>query len=146
MKLVGVVEDYFDENKGSEAIKPMLIHHPNVNYIFGTNSRSAIGAVSALRELGNHAGQVKVGGWDMDKDVLDLIQKGWVQGSVAQQSAFMTNIIFSILDAKKKGYLYPVDRSFQENGVSAAPDKIVIPVSLVTPENVKAFYPRNAKK
>jgi ABC-type sugar transport system substrate-binding protein len=76
LQLVGVVEDNYDEQKGAPQIKSLLIKYPDVKFIFGAHSRAAVGAVSALRELGYKPGQVSVSGSDTDQDVLDLIKAG----------------------------------------------------------------------
>jgi len=141
LQLVGVVEDDYDERKGAEQIKPLLIKHPDVKFIFGAHSRAAVGAVSALRELGYKAGQVSVSGSDTDQDVLDLIKEGWVQGSVAQQTTYMTAMMFGILEANRLGYLYPKERSFKENGIRPLPENIIVPIILITSENISGFYP-----
>jgi ABC-type sugar transport system substrate-binding protein len=85
---------------------------------------------------------VRVSGWDTDQDVLDLIKDGWVQGSVAQQSTFMTEMMFGILEANRLGYLYPTQRLYKEHGVRPLPDSILVPINLVTPQNVAGFYPK----
>jgi ribose transport system substrate-binding protein len=141
LQLVGVVQDDYDERKGAEQIKPLLIKYSDVSFIFGAHSRAAVGAVSALRELGYKPGQVKVSGSDTDQDVLDLIKEGWVQGSVAQQTTYMTGMMFGILEASRLGYLYPQERSFKENGIRPVPENIVVPITLITSENVSGFYP-----
>jgi ribose transport system substrate-binding protein len=141
VQLVGVVQDDYDENKGAEQIKPLLIKYPDVKFIFGAHSRAAVGAVSALKELGYKPGQVNVSGSDTDQDVLDLIKEGWVQGSVAQQTTFMTEMMFGILEASRLGYLYPKGRAYKENGIRPLPENIVVPVALITSDNVSGFYP-----
>ena len=142
LQLVGVVQDDYDENKGAEQIKPLLIKYPDVKYIFGAHSRAAVGAVSALRELGYKPGQVNVSGSDTDQDVLDLIKEGWVQGAVAQQTTFMTEMMFGILEANRLGYLYPEERSYKQNGIRPLPENIIVPVTLITPKNVSGYFPR----
>lgn len=142
IEVVDVLEDKYDEVLGAELVRAALAKYPDLNYIFGCNSRSAVGTVSALREMGYVAGDVVVTGWDTDRDVLDLINGGWVKASAAQHSSFMTNLAFSILDGISRGSLYPPNRQFQENGVSPVPERIVVPVQLVTKTNVAAFYPR----
>jgi ribose transport system substrate-binding protein len=145
LQLVGVVQDEYDEKKGAEQIKPLLIKYPDVKFIFGAHSRAAVGAVSALRELGYKPGQVNVSGSDTDQDVLDLIKEGWVQASVAQQTTFMTEMMFGILEANRLGYLYPKERSYKESGVRPLPENIVVPIILITSENVRGFYPQKPK-
>lgn len=142
LSIVQTVTDKYDENAGAEKLKAVLTAHPDIKYIFGCNSRSAVGAVTALKELGRAKGSVVVTGWDADKDVLELIRDGWVAASVVQQSSFMTQQAFAILDAKRGGWLYPKNRSLEEHGVRPVPEEIVVPVQLITPQSVQAYYPR----
>jgi ribose transport system substrate-binding protein len=142
LEIVGVIADKYSESVGAEQIRPLLTKHPDIQYIFGCNSRSAVGAVSALRELGFERGKVTVTGWDTDQDVLSLIAEGWVKASVAQNSTFMTQLSFSILEAQSGGWLYPKNRRFEENGVRPLPEKIIVPVQLVTQDNVRGYSPR----
>lgn len=143
LQLAAVLQDHYDERQGADAIKATLLKDKSVKYIFGANSRSAVGAVTALRELGYSPGQVVVTGWDTDKDVLDLIRSGWVQASVAQQSAFMAQLSVEIVRAAREGFLYPPGRQYRENGVRPLPEQIIVPVTLVNAKNVSAFYPIN---
>lgn len=141
LKIVEIVVDKFDESIGTEHLRPLLAKHPDLKYIFGCNSRSAVAATSALKELKFKPGQVTVTGWDADQDVLNLISQGWVKATVYQNSAFMTQVAFNILEARAGGWMYPKNRQFQENGVKSVPDKIVIPVQLVTGSNVSGYLP-----
>jgi ABC-type sugar transport system substrate-binding protein len=142
MEIVGVVADKYSESAGAEQLRPLLTKYPDVQYIFGCNSRSAVGAVSALKELGFEKGKVTVTGWDTDADVLNLISEGWVKASAAQNSSFMTQLCFSILKAQSGGWLYPKNRRFEENGVKPLPEKIIVPVQIVTQENVRGYAQR----
>ncbi|MEW8063287.1 MAG: substrate-binding domain-containing protein [Candidatus Thiodiazotropha endolucinida] len=143
LEIVGTVQDNYSEEEGAKKIKALLVRHPDIKYIFGSNSRSAIGAVTALKEFGAGPGQVKIIGWDSDIDVLDRIKDGWVQRSVFQKSSYMTNLMFSILQSTNKSHLYPHNRSFEENGVPAVPTEIVVPITLITPETVNGYYPKS---
>lgn len=143
MEIVGVIQDSYDETKGADQLKALLVQHPDLKYVFGANSRSAIGAVTAARESGKKPGEILISGWDTDRDVLDLIKEGWVQASVAQQSSFMTSLMFGILEAKRLGFLYPAERPYSAHGIEPVPDTITVPVVVVTPQNVLGFYPRD---
>lgn len=145
LQIVGVVQDNYDEGRGAEQIKALLTRYPDIRYIFGSNSRSAVGAVSALRELHFQPGRVIVTGWDTDRDVLDLIRQGWVSATVAQQSAYMTQVAFNLIDAAHRNYLYPVGRNFQGARIRPVPEQITVPVTVVNRENVGGFYPARAQ-
>lgn len=145
LNIVATVSDGFDAAKGTEQLLPLLAKYPNVAYIFGCGSRAAVGAVAALKQLSYAPGRVTVTGWDYDPDALDLIRDGWIQISAAQNSAYMTQFIFGVLEAKSGGFLYPIDLSFAEHGVRPVPEKVVVPVSLVTKDNYMAYYPKVRK-
>jgi ABC-type sugar transport system substrate-binding protein len=141
LHLVATVEDNYDESTGAQRLRPLLEKHPDVRYIFGCNSRSAVGAVTALRESGREAGSVIVTGWDYDEDVLNFIKSGWVETTVAQRSAFMTQLAFAILQAHRNGFLYPRTIGLAQNGESPLPSEIIVPVTLVDASNADAFMP-----
>lgn len=143
LKVVAVVSDKFDAAVATEQLRPLLTKYPDVAYIFGCGSRSAVGAVSALRELKFKPGQVVVTGWDFDEDTLNLIGDGWVQVSAAQNTSYMTQVAYSILEAKLGGYLYPKNLPFEQHGIRPLPEKTVIPVDLVTKTNRAGYYPQS---
>ncbi len=143
LSVVEVVEDKYDESVGAELLKAALTKQEGVKYIFGCNSRSAIGAVTALKDHSRSKGEVLVTGWDIDKDVLDLVKDGWVVATAAQQSSFMTQLAFSIVEAESEGWLYPRNRSFKASGVRPLPEIITIPIQVVTKDNVTGYFPKN---
>lgn len=143
MELVQMVEDQYDEAKGAEALRALLVREPNIRVIFGCDSRSAIGAATAVRESGRQPGSVVITGWDYDQDNLNLIKQGWVQLTAAQYSAFMTQLSFSILDGFSRGYLYPRRLQLRERGIRPVPEKLEIPVALVDSQNVDGFLPKH---
>lgn len=69
-----------------------------------------------------------------------MIKEGWIQASAAQQSAYMTNLCFTILYLHKHGILYPSSLPWERYGVRPVPEIIKVPIALVTKENVNAFY------
>lgn len=139
LKLVQTVEDKYDEVKGAENIRAILAKVPDVRLILGCDCRSAAGAASALKESGRKPGEVVVTGWDYDPDVLTLIKLGWVRMSTAQYSSWMAQICFSILEAAHYNYLYSDQQRMQKFGCSWVPDKIAVPITLVTRKNVGAY-------
>ncbi len=139
MSVAGTVEDKFDENVGSEQIKALLAKHKDIKAIVGCNSRSAIGAMVALKELGFKPGQVAVTGWDFDNEIVDGIKAGWVHASVAQNSEFMTYLAFTILKGYKDGLLNPTSADAIFKRASSLPDKIVVPVSLIDKQNAEDY-------
>lgn len=131
---VALFEDKYDERIGAEALQPILTKHPDLRAVIGCNSRSALGAATALREAGRQPGQVIVTGWDYDNDLIRLIDQNWAQASVAQPSEFMTYLAFSVL----RGTEWP-GLSGGSGGRPFASERIVVPTTLITKQNAKAY-------
>jgi ribose transport system substrate-binding protein len=139
ISIVDRVEDEIDETKGAEAIRAAFIRHPNIKVIFGLDSRSAIGAISAMKELGKRPGEVIITGWDSDADVLKAIESGWVQLTPALHASVMFNLCFAMLEAHHQGYLYPDAKPGSTPNPWIVPKKIEVPLTLVTKSNVISF-------
>lgn len=140
MELVGIVEDKYDERTGANQLKPLLTKHPDVKAIFGCNARSGKGAVMALQEMNYKPGDIKIAAFDYAQDTLDAMGKRWIQCSHAQRSSYMTLLCFQLLYSYKHKVLYPPKGKWEEFGVPSAPKKIVVPITLITQDNYKAFY------
>jgi ribose transport system substrate-binding protein len=145
IKLVQVVNDYGNDARAAEAIGAVLSKTKDIKVIFGLNARSAIGALTALREARNaqgrpyEAGEVVVTGWDSDEDVLNGIESGWIEATSVLNSSLCTQIAFAILDAQTLGYLYPETLRLRELAFPAVPDAILIPETFVNKGNVAGF-------
>lgn len=139
MQLVRVAANEWSDRRGAELVNAAIQEHPNLKAVFGTDSRSAVGTATALRELNKSKGAVVVTGWDNDDDTLALVQDGWVQYVSAPNMAYMIQTAVAALEAASLGYLYPPALKLKELGVPAAPAKIDIGQSLIDRTNVAAF-------
>ena len=135
-KVAQLIPDNIDEAKAAEGVRAAFTRNPNIKAIIGLDSRSAVGAVSALREMGKKPGEVVVTGWDGDADVVKLVESGWVTVTPALHAEFMLQAAFSVLHSYKMGYLYP------ENGKHTnfiVPDSVQIPLTMITKEVAPSF-------
>ena len=139
INIVDRVQDGIDETKGAEAIRAAFIRNPNIKVILGLDSRSAIGAISAMKELGKKPGDVVITGWDSDADVLKAIKSGWVHLTPALHASVMLQLCFAVLEAHHQGYLYPETKTGIEHNPWIVPDTINVPLTLVTKDNVHEF-------
>jgi len=133
------VEDNYDEQRGEEVITAALAQHEDIVAIIGCNSRSAIGAIQALKSLDRSPGDVVVTGWDYDNDLIDLIEKGWIAGSVAQNSEFMTYLAYAILEGYQSGRIAAARGT--PSGAAVPPTQITVPVELID-KNTARHYTR----
>jgi ABC-type sugar transport system substrate-binding protein len=146
MQLVTPVVDDYKPDKSAEVIRAALVRDPGIQFIFGCNSQSAIGAISALKELGKKPGDIIVTGWDSETVVIEEIKAshggvGWVYATSVLYSSYMVETAFALLEADHFGYLYPpVSReSTARAKIPGAPRTIEIPMRIVTAKNVDEF-------
>jgi ABC-type sugar transport system substrate-binding protein len=115
----------FDRAKGLEVMESILQAHPDIKAVFCGNDAMAMGAYQALVTSGK-AGQVKVFGFDGADDVVKLIAEGKIEATGMQFPKLMARKSAEYADAYIKG-----KRDF--------PQKVPVPVELVTQENVSKF-------
>ena len=70
-----------DQLKSAEITKAMLLAHPNLKGIFGTNEGSAEGVGQGKKEAGSN---VVVIGYDSGKVQLDMVRDGTINGAITQ--------------------------------------------------------------
>lgn len=70
-----------DHLKSTEITKTLLIAHPDLDGIFGTNEGSAIGVVNGVRESNS---DIVVVGYDSGKAQKDAIRDGTMAGAITQ--------------------------------------------------------------
>ena len=115
----------FDRAKGLEVMESILQAHPNIKAVFCGNDAMAMGAYQALVAAGK-ADAVKVFGFDGADDVVKSIAEGKIVATGMQFPKTMARKSAEFADEYIKG-----KRDF--------PQKVPVPVELVTQENVSKF-------
>src|SRR5439155_5781599 len=122
LKMVAQQSGEFDRAKGLEVMEAMLQAHPDVVAVFCGNDAMAMGAYQALVAAGK-ADKVKVFGFDGADDVVKLIAEKKIEATGMQFPKVMAQKAAEYADEYIKG-----KRDF--------PQKVPVPVELVTHENV----------
>jgi ribose transport system substrate-binding protein len=125
LKMVAQQSGEFDRAKGLEVMESILQAHPNIKAVFCGNDAMALGAYQALVTAGK-ADQVKVFGFDGADDAVKLIAEGKMAATGMQFPKTMARQSAEYADA----YI---------NGKRDFPQKIPVPVELVTKENVGKY-------
>ena len=89
INVLGEYDDYGNVAVAEQIIKDLLREHPDLAGITGFDSRSAIGACSAIRKAGLR-GQVKVTSVDMTSAHLSLLRDGYIDVLLGQKRALFT--------------------------------------------------------
>jgi ABC-type sugar transport system substrate-binding protein len=125
LKMVAQQSAEFDRAKGLEVMESILQAHPNIKAVFCGNDAMAMGAYQALVTAGK-ADQVKVFGFDGADDAVKLIAEGKITATGMQFPKTMARQSAEFADAYIKG-----KRDF--------PQKVPVPVELVTKDNVGKY-------
>jgi ribose transport system substrate-binding protein len=125
LKMVAQQSADFDRAKGLEVMEAILQAHPKIKAVFCGNDAMAMGAYQALVSAGK-AGQVKVFGFDGADDVVKLIAEGKITATGMQFPKLMARKSAEFADQYLKG-----KRDF--------PQKVPVPVELVTKDNVGKY-------
>jgi ribose transport system substrate-binding protein len=125
LKMVAQQSGDFDRAKGLEVMESILQAHPNIKAVFCGNDAMAMGAYQALVTAGKDK-QVKVFGFDGADDVVKMIAEGKIAATGMQFPKTMARKSAEFADEYIKG-----KRDF--------PQKVPVPVELVTKENVAKY-------
>jgi ABC-type sugar transport system substrate-binding protein len=142
LKDVNVKIELIDHAESAEVatqnVSTFLAANPDVVAIIGTGGYGASAAARALKEAGYNMGDVTVLGADMDADLLDLIEQGWVAATLAQSFAVDTFYAIATLHFLHNNVIH-VTGDDTLAGILPAPAKIVQNSPFITKENIAAF-------
>ena len=82
IKVVDIQYGGGDHLKSADIAKTMVLAHPKLKGIFGTNEGSAIGVGKGIKEL-KKKGLIIIG-FDSGKDQINLIKNGVIEGAITQ--------------------------------------------------------------
>ncbi len=125
LKMVAQQSGEFDRAKGLEVMESILQAHPDIKGVFCGNDAMALGAHQAIVSAGKQD-QVKVFGFDGADDAVKLIAEGQMTATGMQFPKVMARKAAEFADEYIKG-----KRDF--------PQKIPVPVELVTKDNVAKY-------
>ena len=125
LKMVAQQSGEFDRAKGLEVMESILQAHPDIKAVFCGNDAMAMGAYQALVTAGKDK-QVKVFGFDGADDVVKSIAEGKIVATGMQFPKTMARKSAEFADEYIKG-----KRDF--------PQKLPVPVELVTKENIGKY-------
>jgi len=88
IKIVALEENRDDAALALAQAENILQKYPDLDGFFGTSAPGAPAAVAALRSRGR-LGRVKVVGFDLDKENLKAVEKGWIYAIIEQRPFVM---------------------------------------------------------
>jgi len=114
MKIVALEENRDDASLALSQAESILTRYPKLAGFFGTSVTGAPAAVAALRAK-SMLGKVKVVGFDLDKENLAAVRKGWINAIIEQRPSLMGELAVQWLHKLHHG-IKP-DRTILDTGV-----------------------------
>jgi ribose transport system substrate-binding protein len=108
------------------AAENLVTANPDMNIIYATGEPALIGVVAAVEAQGLQD-KIQVIGWDLTKQSIDGIDVGYVKAVVQQ-------------DPYQEGYA-AVETLLKIIAGETVTEEVLIPITIVTPENVDEFRP-----
>ena len=103
VKVVQVIDDETKQEAGEKQASSVLTSYPDIAGFAGVNAVSGLGIASAIRGQGK-MGKVKVVAMDGDAGILDLVQEGLIDASIAQRQYWMSYIGLMYLYGLNNGF------------------------------------------
>lgn len=117
----------WERAKGMDTAENILQAHKDLDLIWGLNDNMALGALQAVTAA-NLNSQIKVVGYNADKEAVEAVKAGKMIATVAQQPAKIAQTIVEDI--------VPKLMNGQRNSIEPV---IYIPVVLVTKDNVDSY-------
>jgi len=96
IKVVQVVNDRADPQVAVTRNREMLTANPDINGVVGLNAASGPGIAQAVTEM-KKEGKVKIVCFDRDEHMLEYIENGTIQASIAQKTHLMASLGLQLL-------------------------------------------------
>ena len=140
---VGEVNDNCDYQTGTKANTDLLVAHPEIDGILGTDAASAVGIAAAVAAVGR-TGKVHIIGWDNDSPTLKLIKDGKVDASIVHDSFLMSYMGIEMLYWYHHNIVKLTEGGDWTNFLTRElpnpwPTRIIFPAMFCTIKNVQAF-------
>lgn len=131
-KIADVVFCDSNYSKAFEVTCEMLERHPDINFIFGLNEYSAVGAARAVKALGLEE-QITMIGFDSSKEEVQMLEAGVFDAIVVQKPMSMGYLAVSM------AYQAALSTDISENVDSGS--VLITKDTIYTEENQKLLFP-----
>ena len=134
-EIVANEDDGGDAQKAAQVTAALLAAFPDIKGIAGFDSESGAGIVTALKEAGKAAGDIKVTAMEQTPDFFKTAKEGYVQGITVQNRELFIYYAVKMLHDYNTSGLKTVGLGAKDGG-RAIPDSLETGVLMVTADNV----------
>ena len=141
IEVIAVGDTKADSNTATNAAKDIAVKYPDMTGYVCCDSTGAMGAATALGELGL-TGKVDVLGLDRNSDTLEMVKNGTITGTLCQNDVSMA--YWAMIALVTEAHL---DMALTTDNAAASakvtPNTIYTSVNLVTADNVDYYMEAN---
>ena len=138
IKTLGIMDQTGDSTGAAQNASAFLAANPNVDAIICTSALGGAAVGRAIKEAGIEPGKIFVIAGDMDQELLDLIEEGYVSASLAQSFAVETYYAILAMHTIKNSSLH-VSNDDKAVGFTAGPANIITALPFITKDNLQYF-------
>jgi ribose transport system substrate-binding protein len=141
IKIVAYGDTKADTVTAISAAKDIIAKNPDLKGFVCTDSTGAIGASTAVQEMGM-LGKIDILGLDRNSDVLQMIKDGTITASIVQDDVSMSYwAMVSLITAKH--FDMPLTSDNAAAGAKVAPINIFTSINIVTVDNADYYLAQN---
>lgn len=141
IKVVDVLAAGKTAAEASAAFTASMQVNPNVKGVFSTVATGTLGVSQSIKDFG-YEGLANVG-FDTDPTILDAMAEGTATSTIAQNYFVMGYTALMEMYIHVNGVCNPYD-GWRENGIPNIASEIDTGITVVTPENLHLFLPKEA--
>lgn len=141
INVIAIGDTKADANTATSAAKDIAVKYPEMTGFVCCDSTGAMGAATALSELGLQE-SIDVLGLDRNSDTLEMIKDGTITGTLCQNDISMAYWAMVCLITKAH-YDIPLSTDNAAANAKITPNAIYTSVNLVTADNVDYYLEQN---
>jgi len=138
VKVVGVIDQTADQAGAAANASAFIAANPDVDAFICTSALGGAAVGRAIKEAGIEPGKIFVIAGDMDQELLDLIEEGYVSASLAQSFTVETFYAIAAMHFIHNQYVH-VSNDDAAAGFTAGPANIITNLPFITKDNLQFF-------
>jgi len=136
--VLGTMDQTGDSTGAAANASAFIAANPDVQAIICTSALGGAAVGRAIKEAGIEPGKIFVIAGDMDQELLDLIEEGYVSASLAQSFAVETYYAILAMHTIKNSSLH-VSNDDKAIGFTAGPANIITALPFINKDNLQYF-------
>ena len=137
IEIVGEADDKANPAQAPTAVSALLSAHPEITGMAGLDAVSGGGIARAVHAAGKK-GQIKIVCFDRDEDMLQYIEDGTIEASVAQKTYLMSWLALTLLHSLAHDEIMHLP-DWRAANAPPMPRSIDTGVMIITKENYRQF-------